>query len=285
MVQQQGEVEGTRGSPPPLLTCRRPSGSQPPPGAAPTSWPCPAVMHLGPLSPLQGASVTQHSGAGGSPWPGAGQGRCGAELNMFMGVFIRFGTGGGTGVSQARSNLCLGAEAGGDMPLQGLCGDDGDSSASLERGGGIPGGIPEVLCVCWATHPPPFPLLSHPLCHTAETQDPRTSPVQACPLPACHARCLSRSRQRCQHSHPGPPPCQMGKSPRAERESAMHCPRAGRAKPGAGSVVGHSREQRCTVIAHGWRQTGRSRKAGRSPCMVLAAVLAPVIRPVRADLG
>lgn len=130
------------------------------------------------------------------------------------------------GVSQARSNLCLGAEAGGDVPLQGLCGDDGDSSASLERGGGIP----EALCVCRATPTPPFPLLSHPLCHTADTRDPGTFPMQACPLPACHAHCLSRSRQSCQHSHPGPPPCQMGKSPEQSKRMPLSTSRESQAR-------------------------------------------------------
>lgn len=154
-----------------------------------------------------------------------------------MGVFLLFDTGGRTGISQARSNLHSRAEAGGDLPLQGLVRVMAlvpawsrvwvvNSRASVCIGPPTPSG------------PPPFPLLP----------DPPLSPCQHAGLwelpcavlsPACHACCCPMAQP------PWPSALLDGAEPRS-REG--ECPQAGRAKPGTGNVAGCGRERGCTVI-------------------------------------
>lgn len=117
-----GGAEGTRDPP---LVCRRPSGSQRPPGAAPTSRPACLVLQPRTWGRLHPCRVTQHGFVRSLPAPLASpclaQGRDVAVLRLHvMRVFLRFGT----GLSQARSNPYPRAEMGGDVPLQGLAGGD-----------------------------------------------------------------------------------------------------------------------------------------------------------------
>lgn len=129
-----------------------------------------------------------------------------------------------------------------------------------------------ALCVRRA-RPPPFFLL-FPCCLTPSVTllGPGSSPVHACPLSAMGIVCPVSGRA-VRRSH-------------LSLQSATRLPASGESRARRWQPCRARRgEQRCTVIAHSWGRAGRSRKAGRSPCGVPAAELAPVTRPVRRRFG
>lgn len=161
---------------------------------------------------------------------------------------------------------------------RGLLGVTPRSSPCLEQGEGY---SRESVCVQGQAilPPPPFPLLSDPLCHTANTRGPRSFPVQACPLPAVHAACGTAGRAVSTST-----PALRGRA--QEQGGRVPCAVRERGEPSSSNNWQRCRaRQEAEMHCHCPRLGASQQELQGWQVSVHSAVLASVTRPVRAGVG